>query len=271
MPRGHEWAVGHPQLLLDRASAEAGLQVRTPVSGHGVRACLQRCRPAAALHPVLPFTHCLTAKAHRTPRKQLTASKCAGDTPLLCRRPLQFEDVWELPPYDRVPAVHKVFDKHWSDQKPKGKPSLARPCSVLSNHVQSHWPCSQQLLSSAQPAQGAPGAAAGQASYLHCCVQILTLWRTNKYLFLTALPFKLVNDGATFVGPLFLSLLLGVVASGGSALKGYLYATLMLAGLLAGTLADNQHFQRVMRAGGLLVTGQTRLAGASVSAGRSRQ
>ena len=85
---------------------------------------------------------------------------------------------------------------------------------------------------------------------LMCCgVQTYTLWRMNKRLFLTALPFKLINDAATFVGPTFLSLLLGVVASGGSALRGYTLAGLMLAGLLIGTLADNQHFQRVMRAG----------------------
>ena len=80
-------------------------------------------------------------------------------------------------------------------------------------------------------------------------MQIYTLWRMNKRLFLTALPFKLANDAATFVGPTFLSLLLGVVANGGSAMRGYTLACLMLLGLLAGTLADNQHFQRVMRAG----------------------
>ena len=72
----------------------------------------------------------------------------------------------------------------------------------------------------------------------------------NRRLFLTALPFKLCNDAATFVGPTFLSLLLGLVATGGSATRGYSLACLMLLGLLAGTLADNQHFQRVMRAGG---------------------
>ena len=71
----------------------------------------------------------------------------------------------------------------------------------------------------------------------------------NRRLFLTALPFKLCNDAATFVGPTFLSLLLGLVATGGSATRGYSLACLMLLGLLAGTLADNQHFQRVMRAG----------------------
>ncbi len=31
--------------------------------------------------------------------------------------------------------------------------------------------------------------------------------------------------------------------------KGYFYATAMLCGLLVGTLCDNQHFQRVVRAG----------------------
>lgn len=31
--------------------------------------------------------------------------------------------------------------------------------------------------------------------------------------------------------------------------KGYTYATMMLLGLIIGTLCDNQHFQRVVRAG----------------------
>lgn len=56
--------------------------------------------------------------------------------------------------------------------------------------------------------------------------------------------------GAQFVGPVFLNLLLNVVATGQSSARGYAYATLMLLGLELGTLADNQHFQRTMRAGG---------------------
>ena len=66
---------------------------------------------------------------------------------------------------------------------------------------------------------------------------------------MTALPFKLVNDAATFIGPIFLNLLLGVVSSGQSYSLGYSYAALMFVGLIIGTLCDNQHFQRVMRAG----------------------
>ena len=31
--------------------------------------------------------------------------------------------------------------------------------------------------------------------------------------------------------------------------KGYIYATMMLVGLVTGSLCDNQHFQRVVRAG----------------------
>ena len=80
--------------------------------------------------------------------------------------------------------------------------------------------------------------------------QTLALWKTSWHLFVGALPFKLVNDAATFVGPTFLNLLLGVVSKGESSALGYTYAGLMFAGLVLGTLADNQHFQRVMRAGG---------------------
>ncbi len=80
-------------------------------------------------------------------------------------------------------------------------------------------------------------------------VQTRAAFKTFKWLFLGALPFKLGNDASQFVGPIFLNLLLGVVENGGSATAGYSYATLMLVLLLAGTLSDNQHFQLVMRAG----------------------
>lgn len=57
------------------------------------------------------------------------------------------------------------------------------------------------------------------------------------------------------MGPIFLNLLLNVVATGQSSVRGYAYATLMLIGLELGTLADNQHFQRTMRAGTAPATG----------------
>ena len=41
----------------------------------------------------------------------------------------------------------------------------------------------------------------------------------------------------------------GVVSNGQSSALGYSYAALMFVGLIIGTLCDNQHFQRVMRAG----------------------
>ena len=83
------------------------------------------------------------------------------------------------------------------------------------------------------------------------CLQTRALWRFCRYLILTAIPFKLVNDAAQFVGPLFLNLLLNVVSSGQPSYLGYSYAILMFVLLVIGTLSDNQHFQRVMRAGGL--------------------
>lgn len=83
------------------------------------------------------------------------------------------------------------------------------------------------------------------------CLQTLALWRFTRYLILTALPFKLVNDLSQFVAPTFLNLLLGVVSSGQPSSVGYMYATLMLALLILGTASDNQHFQRVMRGGDL--------------------
>jgi hypothetical protein len=70
-----------------------------------------------------------------------------------------------------------------------------------------------------------------------------------RWHFLIAIPFKLANDAAQFVGPYFLNRLLATVATGGSPVVGYACAAAMLMGMLLGTLCDNQHFQRVMRAG----------------------
>lgn len=84
-------------------------------------------------------------------------------------------------------------------------------------------------------------------------LQTTALWKFTRYLILTALPFKLVNDVSQFVGPTFLNLLLGVVSSGQPSSVGYTYAILMLTLLIVGTAADNQHFQRVMRGGKRLV------------------
>ncbi|KAL3160420.1 hypothetical protein ABBQ32_010743 [Trebouxia sp. C0010 RCD-2024] len=119
------------------------------------------------------------------------------------RAPLQFEDIWDLPPDDRVDVLAKRFRPIWKEQlERRGGPSLTS-----------------------------------------------ALWKFTRYLILTALPFKLVNDVSQFVGPTFLNLLLGVVSSGQPSSVGYTYAVLMLTLLIIGTAADNQHFQRVMRGG----------------------
>ena len=73
------------------------------------------------------------------------------------------------------------------------------------------------------------------------------------HLFLAAIPFKLTNDASQFVGPFFLNLLLGVIGCPGAQMLGYGYAAAMLCGLVLGSLADNQHFQRVVRAGAPVV------------------
>ena len=51
---------------------------------------------------------------------------------------------------------------------------------------------------------------------LSVTLQALACWRTVWWLFLTAVPFKLLNDGAQFVGPFFLNKLLDVIQDGGS-------------------------------------------------------
>lgn len=49
---------------------------------------------------------------------------------LVCRKPLQMEDIWELPPGDKVGRVSERFEKIWDDElsKPKG-PSLVNSAS----------------------------------------------------------------------------------------------------------------------------------------------
>jgi len=46
-----------------------------------------------------------------------------------------------------------------------------------------------------------------------------------------------------------LNLLLDVIARGGDQSIGYVYASCMAVGLIFGAICDNQHFQRVVRAG----------------------
>ncbi len=46
-----------------------------------------------------------------------------------------------------------------------------------------------------------------------------------------------------------MNLLLDVIARGGDQTIGYVYASAMAMGLIFGAICDNQHFQRVVRAG----------------------
>ena len=80
-------------------------------------------------------------------------------------------------------------------------------------------------------------------------LQTLACWRTVRGQLGWAIPFKLINDASQFVAPIFINLLLDVVESGKPPSVGYTLACLMFLGLMIGTLADNQHFQRTMRAG----------------------
>lgn len=63
------------------------------------------------------------------------------------------------------------------------------------------------------------GSDAQQTTIAHLILsvmQALACWRTVWWLFLTAVPFKLLNDGAQFVGPFFLNKLLDVIQDGDS-------------------------------------------------------
>lgn len=74
-------------------------------------------------------------------------------------------------------------------------------------------------------------------------------WKTTASLFITALPFKLMNDASQFVGPVFLNLLLSSITRNDPPARSYLYAIGMFAGLILGCVCEGQYWQRSMRAG----------------------
>ncbi len=43
---------------------------------------------------------------------------------VLSRKPLQFEDMWRLPPQDRVANLAQRFETVWDKEQQKAKPSL---------------------------------------------------------------------------------------------------------------------------------------------------
>ena len=166
-----------------------------------------------------------------------------------CRTPLQFEDMWRLPPQDEVAGLSERFERAWHKELQKPTPSLVgallpaaqhRTCVASSAFAPEH-PCEglpllacraracQQcgaVRGSLPYSTGLPGAvhaADGFTARRECFrsdrmphrqdllllyLQMLAIWKTTWGLFVGALPFKLVNDAATFVGPVFLNLLL---------------------------------------------------------------
>ena len=42
------------------------------------------------------------------------------------RKPLQFEDIWELPEGDKVENITARFEHHWAEEMRKRQPSLVR-------------------------------------------------------------------------------------------------------------------------------------------------
>ncbi len=65
---------------------------------------------------------------------------------------------------------------------------------------------------------GSPASKPSSSFVLHVmrdtAMQAWACWHTVRWLFLTAVPFKLLNDGAQFVGPFFLNKLLDVIQTG---------------------------------------------------------
>jgi hypothetical protein len=53
------------------------------------------------------------------------------------RTPLQFEDMWQLPPQDKVGGLSQRFERAWHKELQKAKPSLVRPVAFA--HGRAAW------------------------------------------------------------------------------------------------------------------------------------
>ena len=50
---------------------------------------------------------------------------------MLRRTPLQFEDMWQLPPQDKVDLLASKFEAAWEKQLTRSKPSLVMLTCLL--------------------------------------------------------------------------------------------------------------------------------------------
>ena len=48
-----------------------------------------------------------------------------------CRKPLQNEDMWDLPPKDQSKQVTSDFDKNWQEELKRPHPSLVRGATPM--------------------------------------------------------------------------------------------------------------------------------------------
>lgn len=149
-------------------------------------------------------------------------------------QPLDFRDIWHVAPPDTVDAVHGTFEQHWQKQQTsRASPAVA----VVSTSASLLMP---RLVCNTCPicflAAGRP--------------RLFTAaWQTAAHLFLAALPFKLLNDASQFVAPVFINLLLASISGGDPVSHSYGLAGIMFLGLVAGSVCENQYWQRSMRAG----------------------
>ncbi len=70
------------------------------------------------------------AAASAVPRRRQAGADARGREPRRARprrKPLQFEDIWELPEGDKVENITAKFEKSWEQEMQKPVPSLVRP------------------------------------------------------------------------------------------------------------------------------------------------
>lgn len=58
--------------------------------------------------------------------KESVAAEATNVQMVCCRKPLQTEDMWDLPPGDKAKKVTSDFDKNWQEELKRPKPSLVR-------------------------------------------------------------------------------------------------------------------------------------------------
>ncbi|CAG7831109.1 unnamed protein product [Allacma fusca] len=147
------------------------------------------------------------------------------------RKPLEYDDLWDLNAEDKSKNQVPAFDKRWNKSLAKAK--------IVPDSKASFQAKSESIdIKSKGKKPGKP-----QASVLP------TLCSAFGPTFLMGALLKLVHDVLVFVSPQVLNLLISFVQSGEESWKGFLYAGILFATSCVQTLFLSQYFHRMFLVG----------------------